>query len=443
MPRDLSTAELHRPLFAQIPLELLSSCAEIGRRRLVFVYAWLWFYAGQADNAFPSVPRLALECGMKDRDIRAAVSTLLAEGWIVRDGTGPRGTNLYRVRMESKRKKQRPKPSAAERKTAAPLPPRGRPSRGTTPPLQGESPTGAPLPTGGTPPQGEAINKPLNVEEEILEGLSTTSEINMSQRVEVDFAAASQVTTAIAVATDPEIVVTLNQNAAPQRHADPATGDCCTTVAEQPLVPTAAQHTALPDCAKPHRQLLVEWWHHRRQNHPAAPNELSANDQAAILHANALGVLKPFLEHAAASGCKSLHTGYRRRCEQLRAGPAASAAFEQLCAVYLASPRRATCQSLPAAQRELAAVLAEGHAIEALVAAHAAELRAQDQQLATTGFAPSFPDLARWLKERRFVAYLLQHQPVAAVAAATFVAPIDPETNAPDPFAYHRHVTGK
>lgn len=438
-----STAELHRTQFAQIPLDLLSSCAEIGRRRLVFVYAWLWFYAGQADNAFPSVPRLALECGMKERDIRAAVSTLLAEGWIVRAGTGPRGTKVYRVRMETKRKKQRPKPAAAERKTTAPLPPVGRPSRGTTPPLQGESPTGAPLPPGGTPPQGDPINKPLNVEEEILEGLSTSPKINMSQQGETDCAAAPQVTTAAAVATDRQTVVTSNQNAAPQRHADPACSDLCTPAAEQPPVPTAAQHTALPDCAKPHRQLLVEWWHRRRQNHPAAPNELSASDHAAILHANALGVLQPFLEHAAASGCKSLHTGYRRRCEQLRAGTAASAAFEQLCVAYLASPRRATCQSLPAAHRELAAVLGEGHAIEALVAAHAAELRAQDQQLATTGFAPSFPDLARWLKERRFVAYLPQHQPVAAVAAATFVAPIDPETNAPDPFAYHRHITGQ
>jgi hypothetical protein len=382
---------------------------------------------------------------MKERDIRAAVSTLLTEGWIVRAGTGPQGTNVYRVRMETKRKKQRPKSVAPERKMTAPLPPGGRPSRGTTPPLQGESPPGAPLPPGGTPPQGDPINKPLNTEEEILEGLTTSSKINMSQRVETDSAAAPQVTSADAVVTDHQIVVTSNQNAAPQRHADPACSDSCTPADEQPsAIPSAAaQHSALPDCAKPHRQLLVEWWHRRREKHPAAPNELSAADQSAIRHAHALGVLQPFLEHAAASGCKSLHTGYRRRCEQLRAGPAASTAFEQLCAAYLASPRRATCQSLPAAQRELAAVLAEGHAVESLVAAHGAELRAQDQQLATTGFAPSFPDLVRWLKERRFVAYLPQNQPVAAVAAATFVAPIDPETNAPDPFAYHRHVTGQ
>lgn len=442
MPRDLSNAELHRPLFAQIPLELLSSCAEIGRRRLVFVYAWLWFYAGHGDNAFPSVPRLALECGMKERDIRSAIATLLNEGWIVQAGMGPRGTNLYRVRMETKRKKVRPKPLAAERKTAAPLPPGGRPSRGTPPSPLGASPAGAPLPPGGTPPQGDPINKPLNEEQDNLEKLITTQKINMPQQVENDLVIASTVTTATAVVTDRQIVVTSADNDAPQRHADPAS-DPCPPADQQFAIQATAQKAALPECARPHRQLLVEWWTRRKQKHPGAPSELSAADLQAIHHAAALGVLQPFLEHAAASGCKSLATGYRRRCEQLRAGPAASAVFEQLSAAYLASPRRATSQSLPAAQRELAAVLAEGHTIEALVAAHGAELQAQEQQLASAGFAPSFPDLARWLKERRFVAYLPQHQPASAVAAAAFVAPIDPETGVTDPFAYHRHLTGR
>jgi hypothetical protein len=84
-------------------------------------------------------------------------------------------------------------------------------------------------------------------------------------------------------------------------------------------------------------------------------------------------------------------------------------------------------------------VLAEGHTAEQLVGALAAEIRAQDQQHASTGFAPSLPDIARWLRERRFAAYLQQNQPVAP---AEFEAPIDPETGAPDPFAYHRHITG-
>jgi hypothetical protein len=84
-----------------------------------------------------------------------------------------------------------------------------------------------------------------------------------------------------------------------------------------------------------------------------------------------------------------------------------------------------------------------GTSAEQLVAALAAEIRAQDQQHASTGFAPSLPDIARWLKERRFAAYLQQNQPAGPVAPAAFDAPIDPETGAPDPFAYHRHVTGQ
>ena len=441
MPSNSFTGELGRPLHAQIPLELLSSCAQIGRRRLVFVYAWLWFYAGQSDTAFPSVPRLALECGMKERDIRSALAVLSQEGWIVRSGTGPKGTNIWRVRMETKRKRQRSKPVAAERDPAAPLPPKGRPPGGTTPPPQGESPQRAPLPPGGTPPGGDPINKPLNVEGENLEELVTTPNTNMSKRVETAFGAAPLVTTAGAVVTGREIVVTSDENDAPQRHANAVhanPGSADDQADAQPV-----QKIDLPDCARPYRQLLVEWYGRRRQKHPDIRG-LTPADLGAIRHADALGVLQPFLEHAAASGCKSLATGYRRRCEQLRAGPANSAAFEALRGAYLAAPRRVTCQTLPAAQRELAAVLAEGHSIDELLTALSAELRAQEQQLASSGFAPSMPDIARWLKERRFVAYLpLQNQGTPAMAAAAFVAPIDPESGAPDPFAYHRHVTGQ
>lgn len=262
------------------------------------------------------------------------------------------------------------------------------------------------------------------------EELSDYSNTHIHKLGEKNDASAPMVTTAEAVATDCAIVIASVQNDAPQRHAQPAT---------QP----PATASTLPDCAQPYRQLLREWWLRRRSKHPAAANELSAGDIQAIQHADALGVLRPFLEQAAASGCKTLVTGYRRRCEQLRAGPAASAAFDTLRGAYLAAPRRVTCQSLPAAQRELSAVLAEGHTVEQLVAALAAEIRAQDQQHASTGFAPSLPDIARWLKERRFAAYLQQNQPAATVAPAAFEAPIDPETGAPDPFAYHRHVTGQ
>jgi hypothetical protein len=426
MPNKDFSGELHRPLFAQIPLELLSSCAERKRRRLVFVYAWLFFYAGRADNAFPSIPRLALETGMKEDDVRASISTLLGEGWITRTGSGPNGTNSYRVRMEATRKRRAPKAVGRQRKSGAPPPVKGTPLNGEGTPLKGPPVTGGGDPPLRGPRNGDPINKPLNKEEENQEGLNNYSTTYIHQRDEKIDAAAPSVTTADAVVTGSEIVVSSAENDAPQRHANPAT----------------EQHSPLPACAQPHRQLLREWWIRRRSKHPTAPNELSPGDITAILHADALGVLQPFLQHAADSGCKSLATGYRRRCEELRAGPAATAAFDALRTPYLAAPRRVTCQSLPAAQKELSAVLAEGHTIDQLVAALAAEVRAQDQQHASTGFAPFLPDMARWLKERRFAAYLQPHQPVAA-NAAEFVAPIDPETGAPDPFAYHRHVTGQ
>jgi hypothetical protein len=263
----------------------------------------------------------------------------------------------------------------------------------------------------------------------------------MSKRVEAAFGAAPLVTTAGAVVTGREIVVTSDENDAPQRHANSVHASPGGTADDQADA-QPGQKITLPDCARPFRQLLVEWYGRRRQKHPGIRG-LTLADLGAIRHADALGVLQPFLEHAAASGCKSLATGYRRRCEQLRAGPANSAAFEALRGAYLAAPRRVTCQTLPAAQRELAAVLAEGHSIDQLMAALSAELRAQEQQLASTGFAPSMPDIARWLKDRRFVAYLPSHNQATQAMAAAFVAPLDPESGAPDPFAYHRHVTGQ
>jgi len=252
-------------------------------------------------------------------------------------------------------------------------------------------------------------------------------------------AATPQVTAPSGAATDCALVLSSADNDAPQRHAEPTAPSQPRPADQQPAQLTAAA-SQLPDCAQPYRPLLRAWWLSRRTKHPNAANELTPGDIQAILHADALGVLQPFLEAAAASGCKTLATGYRRRCEQLRAGPAAAAAFDTLRAAYLAAPRRVTCQSLPAAQRELALVLAEGHTVEQLVAALAAEVRAQDAQHASSGFSPSLPDIARWLKERRFAAYLQQNQPPAPEA---FVAPIDPATGAPDPFAYHRFVTGQ
>jgi hypothetical protein len=371
---------------------------------------------------------------MKERDIRVALGVLLSEGWIQKTGTSPSGTHVYRVRMESKRTRRPARSPAPQAKTAAPLPHRGTPQNAPPPPPVGESPAGAPLPYRGTPLQGDPNKKPINEEEETQEELIPTQKTNMSQHVADTSPAGHQVTTADAVATDHQVVVTSVQNDAPQRHDNPPAQGVSQPEALQPL----PEQQALPDFARIHRPLLVEWGRKRRSKHPDAPRGLSPADLAAIHHAEALGVLQPFLEQAAASGCKTLATGYKRRCEQLRAGPAAAAAFETLRIAYMAAPHRVTCQSLPAAQRELVSVLAEGITPDQLVAALRAEIRAQQQQQAVGEFVPSLPDIARWLKQRRFFAYLSQP---TETAPAPLPASIDPETGVIDPFAYHRQIT--
>ena len=86
-----------RPRFAQVPIALLEACAD--RKGTLFVYAWLWHYAGQDDQAFPSINRLALECRMKPEDVRASLRWLVENGWITRvDRQGQ--TTLFHVRYE-------------------------------------------------------------------------------------------------------------------------------------------------------------------------------------------------------------------------------------------------------------------------------------------------------------------------------------------------------
>jgi hypothetical protein len=124
----LAQPRITRPRFAQVPIALLEACAE--RKGTLFVYAWLWHYAGQDDQAFPSITRLALECRMKVDDVRSSLRWLVENGWISRvDRAGQ--TALFHVRYE-----QTP-------------PPKGVPL-----PQKGDTPKGVPHPSPkkGTPP---------------------------------------------------------------------------------------------------------------------------------------------------------------------------------------------------------------------------------------------------------------------------------------------------
>ena len=133
-------SRITRPRFAQVPIALLEACAD--RKGTLFVYSWLWHYAGLDDQAFPSITRLALECRMKPEDVRSSLRWLVENGWISRVDR-PGQTALFHVRYE-----QTP-------------PPKGVPL-----PQKGDTPKGVPHPSpkrgrGPLPQKGEGNKRDL------------------------------------------------------------------------------------------------------------------------------------------------------------------------------------------------------------------------------------------------------------------------------------------
>lgn len=132
---NLTQLRITRPRFAQVPIALLEACAD--RKGTLFVYAWLWHYAGQDDQAFPSINRLALECRMKAEDVRSSLRWLVENGWISRvDRVGQ--TALFHVRYE-----QTPPPKGG------PLPQKGDTPKGVAHPSPKRG--RGPLPQKGDP----------------------------------------------------------------------------------------------------------------------------------------------------------------------------------------------------------------------------------------------------------------------------------------------------
>ena len=130
-------SRITRPRFAQVPIALLEACAD--RKGTLFVYAWLWHYAGQDDQAFPSITRLALECRMKPEDVRSSLRWLVENGWISRVDR-PGQTALFHVRYEQTpppkgvplpQKGDTPKgvPHPSPKRGRGPLPQKGDPNK--------------------------------------------------------------------------------------------------------------------------------------------------------------------------------------------------------------------------------------------------------------------------------------------------------------------------
>jgi len=157
-------SQITRTAFAQVPIQLLEQCSDRSLRGCLFVYLWLWHYAGIQDQAFPSVPRLAAECHMNLEDTRKALKWLTAQGWIKRIDR-PGQTALFHVRTE-KTPRLTPTPKGT------PLRPKAyTPSGGGVPPAplrpKGE---GTPTPE-GTPNKNQLTR--TRKEQDPLKGPST------------------------------------------------------------------------------------------------------------------------------------------------------------------------------------------------------------------------------------------------------------------------------
>jgi hypothetical protein len=151
-------SEITRTQFAQAPIELIESCTDRQRKGWLFVYLWLWHYAGKDDQAFPSVARLALECRMNTEDTRRALAWLTTEGWIERVDR-PGRTSLFHVRTERCVRN----PHRRRRSERTPTPKGGGVpdpyARRGTPTPEGGVPEGVPLRLKGYPPLGTPNKK--------------------------------------------------------------------------------------------------------------------------------------------------------------------------------------------------------------------------------------------------------------------------------------------
>jgi len=204
------------------------------------------------------------------------------------------------------------------------------------------------------------------------------------------------------------------------------------------------QALRLPACAEPHRALVVRWWKLRRIKHPGAPQQLDQRSHDAILHADAEGVLQPFLAWAAEHGPRTLGHGYRQRIAALSSPAGDAEGFERFKVAYLAAKKRASSQNLPKARVAFSRALAAGHTAEQLIGALRANVQAQNSAERDGGFAAALPDMARWLRDGLYEAHMGQDSQDGLVAAVAAPSPVSraayPEDlrDLPDPFAAYR-----
>lgn len=308
-----------------VPIALLEACAAREAKGRVFLYAWLWHYAGERDTAFPSIPRLALECRMKKDDIRSGLAWLAAEGWIQRIDR-PGHTTLFHVRTE------RPTPVRKRKAAATPPPTGGYPQRGkgqASPlPLKGDTPVGG-YPQGGKgqdlplPPQGEGTPPPVGAPNK--KHLTRTNPIQEvepplppvplrstggSPQVEETAAAVISRTADNSPAQEISCEIVLAPVKAP---AAPSKKKARVPAAQTPLPPDQ------PVLPAQEEEALAAWWARRCELHPRADRlRFGPLNHNAVRRATEQGVLLAYLQKAAEAGWQSLgHAGSREVIERL------------------------------------------------------------------------------------------------------------------------------
>lgn len=318
-----ATAAITRTRFSMVPIELVEACAD--HKSWLFVYIWLWHYAGKEDAAFPSMERLAAECHMAARDVRRALSWLVKHGWIKRVER-PGRTTLFHVRTE--RHPQKRSSRSASQLTPPPnggYPKKGGPEKATPPPKR-PGVKALPLPQMGDTPNGPPNKKT----EEINPIKPKTNPPSSSLRSEDRPPGGSVSQTG--PGPDPELAIQANEQPPAPSVSPDATPEAAgsSRKAPQPALSTTdttnpstgalqarraatKAAAALPAFAEPVRPQLEAWWRLRQQRHRAkAGDGLTTRSINALAYAHQLGVLEPFADLAAESGWLSLGFSQRR-----------------------------------------------------------------------------------------------------------------------------------
>lgn len=316
-------------------MRLLRQLVEKGRKNWMYVYSMLWDYAGPDDRAFPSVGRLARDCGMAERDVRAALRWLVAEGWVLRTERAGR-TALYRIRAVLQ--------VAGDDSDLGLTPPPARPGvehplpDGPTPPPKRPVPRA--VWEGGTPPPDGPPNKRVNPREQPEDQFSINKNTPLSSSLRSE--EPSPLTGGHPTpkpGSGSVDVQGLEQTPPPSIHPH-ASPEASSSARKAPQAPIGATDTSapprgpskartaqtkaaatLPAFAEPVRPQLEAWWRLRKQRHGAkAGDQLQARSVNALAFASERGVLEAFADLAAESGWISLgFAGYRDVVDRLAA----------------------------------------------------------------------------------------------------------------------------